>query len=243
MITLHPAGRYLYLWKQSRAGLAQNRRPHVGFENRDGIFQPKANVVPNSAFRGTRKSVVEVMDFRGETTIVVPRELLQQRRSLCKDAKSAVHLLPDSTCRGPDLPIRDSIELSPGFYTANPIKYAEGLGSEVTMRCGFFGSGLAGRELLSREFSISSGFRFGMAPLPVPFWLPYEWKSSSCAEIIPWRATEPSEHGELFQEEQHTFTTMKPQSEQQKRWFLNMDRSTLRRTASAHLLDWTAKRW
>jgi len=45
------------------------------------------------------KAVVEVIAFRGETTIVVPRNSFEPRgRTLCHESRTAVQLLTDATC-------------------------------------------------------------------------------------------------------------------------------------------------
>jgi NADH-quinone oxidoreductase subunit C len=59
----------------------------------------KANVVAECLRSWNPKAVVEVIEFRGETTIVVPRELLRAAAERCRDdAKLQYNLLTDATC-------------------------------------------------------------------------------------------------------------------------------------------------
>ena len=59
----------------------------------------KANVVAESLRSWNAKSVTEVLEFRGETTIVVPRELLRATAEHCRsDAKLQYNFLTDATC-------------------------------------------------------------------------------------------------------------------------------------------------
>jgi NADH-quinone oxidoreductase subunit C len=59
----------------------------------------KTNVVAECLRSWNPKAVVEVMEFRGETTIVVPRELLRAAAERCRDdAKLQYNLLTDATC-------------------------------------------------------------------------------------------------------------------------------------------------
>jgi NADH-quinone oxidoreductase subunit C len=57
------------------------------------------NVVAECLRSWNPKAVVEVVEFRGETTIVVPRELLRATAERCRgDAKLQYNLLTDATC-------------------------------------------------------------------------------------------------------------------------------------------------
>ena len=59
----------------------------------------KANVVAESLRSWNAKSVTEVIEFRGETTIVVPSELLRATAEHCRsDAKLQYNFLTDATC-------------------------------------------------------------------------------------------------------------------------------------------------
>ena len=58
-----------------------------------------ANVVAECLRSWNPKAVAEVIEFRGETTIVVPRELLRATAERCReDAKLQHNLLSDATC-------------------------------------------------------------------------------------------------------------------------------------------------
>ncbi len=58
-----------------------------------------ANVVGECLRSWNPKAVAEVIEFRGETTIVVPRELLRATAERCReDAKLQYNLLTDATC-------------------------------------------------------------------------------------------------------------------------------------------------
>jgi NADH-quinone oxidoreductase subunit C len=59
----------------------------------------KANVVAECLRSWNPKAVEEVIEFRGETTIVVPSELLRAVAERCRDdAKLLYNLLTDATC-------------------------------------------------------------------------------------------------------------------------------------------------
>jgi NADH-quinone oxidoreductase subunit C len=58
-----------------------------------------ANVVVESLRSWSPQAVAEVIDFRGETTIVVPRNLLRAAAERCRaDSKLQFNLLTDATC-------------------------------------------------------------------------------------------------------------------------------------------------
>jgi len=57
------------------------------------------NVVAECLRSWNAKAVTEVIEFRGETTIVVPRELLRATAEHCRgDAKLQYNFLTDATC-------------------------------------------------------------------------------------------------------------------------------------------------
>lgn len=59
----------------------------------------KANVVAECLRSWNPKAVTEVIEFRDETTIVVPRELLRAAAARCReDAKLQYNFLTDATC-------------------------------------------------------------------------------------------------------------------------------------------------
>jgi NADH-quinone oxidoreductase subunit C len=58
-----------------------------------------ANVVAECLRSWNPKAVAEAIEFRGETTIVVPRELLRATAERCREeAKLQYNLLSDATC-------------------------------------------------------------------------------------------------------------------------------------------------
>jgi len=58
-----------------------------------------ANVVVESLRSWNPKAVAEAVEFRGETTIVVPRELLRATAERCREeARLQYNLLTDATC-------------------------------------------------------------------------------------------------------------------------------------------------
>jgi NADH-quinone oxidoreductase subunit C len=59
----------------------------------------KASVVVESLRSWSPQAVAEVIDFQGETTIVVPRNLLRSAAERCRaDANLQFNLLTDATC-------------------------------------------------------------------------------------------------------------------------------------------------
>ena len=59
----------------------------------------KANVVVETLRSWSPTAVAEVIEFRGETTVVVPRNLLRATAERCRaDAKLQFNLLTDATC-------------------------------------------------------------------------------------------------------------------------------------------------
>jgi NADH-quinone oxidoreductase subunit C len=59
----------------------------------------KTSVVAECLRSWNQGAVAEVIEFRGDTTIVVPRELLRAAAERCRaDAKLQFHLLTDATC-------------------------------------------------------------------------------------------------------------------------------------------------
>jgi NADH-quinone oxidoreductase subunit C len=58
-----------------------------------------ASVVAECLRSWNAKAIAEVIEFRGETTIVVPRELLRAAAEHCRgDAKLQYNLISDATC-------------------------------------------------------------------------------------------------------------------------------------------------
>jgi NADH-quinone oxidoreductase subunit C len=71
----------------------------VRFEIVTESSSKNANVVAECLRSWNAKAVAEVIEFRGETTIVVPRELLRATAERCReDAKLQYNFLTDATC-------------------------------------------------------------------------------------------------------------------------------------------------
>ncbi len=71
----------------------------MGFETVTESSSKNANVVAECLRSWNPKAVAEVLEFRGETTIVVPRELLRATAEHCReDAKLQYNFLTDATC-------------------------------------------------------------------------------------------------------------------------------------------------
>jgi len=84
--------------KKGRAGLAQITAL-VGLEIVTESSSQNANVVVECLRSWSQQAVAEVIEFRGETTVVVPRDLLRAVAERCRaDAKLQFNLLTDATC-------------------------------------------------------------------------------------------------------------------------------------------------
>ncbi len=71
----------------------------MGFETVTESSSKNANVVAECLRSWNPKAVVGVIEFRGETTIVVPCELLRAAAEHCReDAKLQYNFLTDATC-------------------------------------------------------------------------------------------------------------------------------------------------
>jgi NADH-quinone oxidoreductase subunit C len=107
----------------------------MGFEIVTESASQNANVVAEHLRSWNPKSVQEVVEFRGETTIVVPPELLRAAATQCRDAANLkFNFLSDVTCvdRYPSeprfelnyqlvsIPRRDRIRLSTRVGGDNP---------------------------------------------------------------------------------------------------------------------------
>jgi NADH-quinone oxidoreductase subunit C len=84
--------------EKGRAGLAQIAGAR-GLEIVTESSSQNASVVAESLRSWNAAAVSEVVSFRDETTIVVPRELLRAAAERCRaDAKLQFNLLTDATC-------------------------------------------------------------------------------------------------------------------------------------------------
>jgi NADH-quinone oxidoreductase subunit C len=71
----------------------------VGLEIVTESSSQNANVVVECLRSWSQQAVAEVIEFRGETTVVVPRNLLRAVAERCRaDAKLQFNLLTDATC-------------------------------------------------------------------------------------------------------------------------------------------------
>ena len=71
----------------------------MGFQIVTESSRQNTNVVAGCLRSWNPKAVVDVLEFRGETTIVVPRELLRATAERCReDAKLQYNFLTDATC-------------------------------------------------------------------------------------------------------------------------------------------------
>jgi NADH-quinone oxidoreductase subunit C len=71
----------------------------MGFEIVTESSSQNANVVAEHLRSWNAKAVAELLEFRGETTIVVPRELLRATADRCRtDAALKYNFLSDATC-------------------------------------------------------------------------------------------------------------------------------------------------
>jgi len=71
----------------------------VGLEIVTESSSQNANVVVECLRSWSQQAVAEVIEFRGETTVVVPRDLLRAVAERCRaDAKLQFNLLTDATC-------------------------------------------------------------------------------------------------------------------------------------------------
>ena len=84
--------------EKGRAGLAQITA-RVGLETVTESSSQKASVVAECLRSWNPAAVAEVIQIRGETTIVAPREFLRAAAERCRaDAKLQFNLLSDATC-------------------------------------------------------------------------------------------------------------------------------------------------
>src|SRR5258708_21161303 len=146
----------------------------MGFETVTESSSKNANVVAGCLRSWNPKAVMEVIEFRGETTIVVPRELLRAAAEYCReDAKLQYNFLTDATCvdRYPaearfelnyhlvSIPRREKVRLRVRLGGDDPV-----VDSLVPV--------LAGANWLGRGIFVLFGSRFpgnpGFPPLPLP---------------------------------------------------------------------------
>ncbi len=137
-----------------------------------------ANAVAECLRSWNAKAVAEVVEFRGETTIVVPRELLRVAAERCRsDANLQFNLLTDATCldRYPieprfelnyhlvSIPRRTKVRLRVNLSGDDPV-----LDSIVTV--------WPGANWLEREIFDLFGIRFSGHPDLRRILLPEDWE-------------------------------------------------------------------
>ena len=97
--------------EKGRAGLDQ-LAALVGLQIVTEPSSQKANVVVECLRSWSPQAVAEVIEFRGETTVVVPRNLLRAVAERCRaDSKLQFNLLTDATCVD-RYPVEPRFELS-----------------------------------------------------------------------------------------------------------------------------------
>lgn len=146
-----------------------------------------ANVVVESLRSWSPQAVAEVIEFRGETTVVVPRNLLRAAAERCRaDAKLQFNLLSDATCldRYPieprfelnyhlvSIPRRDRVRLQVRLTGQDPV-----VDSLVPV--------WPGANWLEREIFDLFGIRFNGHPDLRRILLPEDWEGYPLRKDFP----------------------------------------------------------
>ncbi|HEX8766002.1 MAG TPA: NADH-quinone oxidoreductase subunit C [Candidatus Acidoferrum sp.] len=146
-----------------------------------------ANVVVESLRSWSAQAVSEVIEFRGETTVVVPRDLLRAAAERCRtDAKLQFNLLTDATCvdRYPveprfelnyhlvSIPRRDRVRLQVRLTGQDPV-----VDSLVPV--------WPGANWLEREIFDLFGIRFNGHPDLRRILLPEDWEGHPLRKDFP----------------------------------------------------------
>ena len=147
----------------------------------------KTNVVVEQLRAWNNKAVLEVLEFRGETTVVLPRELLLDAAAVCKsNAELRFNLLTDATCvdRFPmeprfelnyhlvSIPRRDKVRLKVKLSGSDPV-----VDSLVPV--------WPGANWLEREIFDLMGIRFTGHPDLRRILLPDDWEGHSLRRDFP----------------------------------------------------------
>lgn len=146
-----------------------------------------ANVVVERLRSWSAQAVSEVIEFRGETTVVVPRDLLRAAAERCRtDAKLQFNLLTDATCvdRYPveprfelnyhlvSIPRRDRVRLQVRLTGQDPV-----VDSLVPV--------WPGANWLEREIFDLFGIRFNGHPDLRRILLPEDWEGHPLRKDFP----------------------------------------------------------
>ena len=172
--------------EKGRAGLDQITAL-VGLQIVTESSIQKANVVVESLRSWSQQAVAEVIEFRGETTIVVPRNLLRAVAERCHaDSKLQFNMLTDATCvdRYPieprfelnyqlvSIPRRDRVRLQVKLGGLDPV-----VDSLVPV--------WPGANWLEREIADLFGIRFNGHPDLRRILLPEDWEGYPLRRDFP----------------------------------------------------------
>jgi NADH-quinone oxidoreductase subunit C len=179
----------------------------VGFEIVTESSSQKANAVAECLRSWNAKAVAEVIEFRGETTIVVPRELLRATAEHCRgDANLQYNFLTDATCvdRTPSeprfelsyhlvsIPRREKVRLRVWLSGNDPV-----VDSLVTV--------WPGANWLEREIFDLFGIRFAGHPDLRRILLPDDWEGHPLRRDYPVEGyRDVPNTGELFRKSSTT---------------------------------------
>lgn len=172
--------------EKGRAGLDQIAAL-VGLQIVTEPSSQKANVVVECLRSWSPQAVAEVIEFRGETTVVVPRNLLHAVAERCRaDSKLQFNLLTDATCvdRYPveprfelnyqllSIPRRDRVRLQVKLSGQDPV-----VDSLVSV--------WPGANWLEREIFDLFGIRFNGHPDLRRILLPEDWEGYPLRRDFP----------------------------------------------------------
>ena len=172
--------------EKGRAGLDQITAL-VGLQIVTESSSQKANVVVECLRSWSQQAVAEVIEFRGETTIVVPRNLLRAVAERCHaDPKLQFNMLTDATCvdRYPveprfelnyqlvSIPRRDRVRLQVKLGGLDPV-----VDSLVPV--------WPGANWLEREIADLFGIRFNGHPDLRRILLPEDWEGYPLRRDFP----------------------------------------------------------
>ena len=146
-----------------------------------------ANVVVESLRSWSPQAVSEVIEFRGETTIVVPRNLLRDVAERCRaDARLQCNLLTDATCLD-RYPVEPRFELN-YFLVSIPRRKRVRLQVRLTGQDPVVDSLVPvwpGANWLEREIFDLFGIRFNGHPDLRRILLPEDWEGHPLRRDFP----------------------------------------------------------